>query len=140
MILLRSKLTAEMATNVFHETKGKMGHLTAIGSTEWGNRQSRERLSDRQAHRSTCISTAHEAERSPEAHTYGEVQVRKRAEGADTDRFIKTDADVEAVRVGVGWGAPESIKVHIATYSKGCLLYTSPSPRDASKSRMPSSA
>ena len=82
MILLRSKLTAEMATNVFHETKGKMGHLTAIGSTEWGNRQSGERLSDRQAHKSTCSSTAYEAERSPEAHTYGEVQCNKKTGGS----------------------------------------------------------
>ena len=108
MILLRSKLTAEMATNVFHETKGKMGHLTAIGSTEWGNRQSRERLSDKQAHRSTCISTAHEAERSPEAHTYGEVQVRKRAEGAGTDKFLKTDAVGRGWRWGWGGGLPRA--------------------------------
>ena len=30
--------------------------------------------------------------------------------------------------------------VYVGTYSEGCLLYTSPSPRDRQKSRMPSSA
>ena len=29
---------------------------------------------------------------------------------------------------------------NIVTYGRGCLLYTSPSPRDRQKSRMPSSA
>ena len=32
------------------------------------------------------------------------------------------------------------IEVALAGYSKDCLLYTSPSPRDVSTSRMPSSA
>ena len=31
-------------------------------------------------------------------------------------------------------------EVGIGTYNNGCLLYTSPSPRDRSRSRMPSSA
>ena len=86
-----------------------MGHLIAIGSTEWGNRQSGERLSDGQAHRSTCISTAQE--RSTEAHTYGEVQEIKRAEGAGTDRFIKTDAE------GRGWGGVGGSREHKGAHS-----------------------
>ena len=36
----------------------------------------------------------------------------------------------------------DKVKVEITPYdlSKGCLLYTSPSPRDVEESRMPSSA
>ena len=34
--------------------------------------------------------------------------------------------------------APENVKEQVKAYS--CLLYTSPSPRDRQKSRMPSSA
>ena len=30
--------------------------------------------------------------------------------------------------------------MHVSPYEKGCLLYTSPSPRDYAASRMPSSA
>ena len=37
--------------------------------------------------------------------------------------------------------ALEATKIHsVAGYSKNCLLYTSPSPRDRTRSRMPSSA
>ena len=35
---------------------------------------------------------------------------------------------------------PETVSKVIYTNSLGCLLYTSPSPRDATLSRMPSSA
>ena len=35
---------------------------------------------------------------------------------------------------------PYGIGVDKMGYTKGCLLYTSPSPRDRQKSRMPSSA
>ena len=41
------------------------------------------------------------------------------------------------VQIGVDVGTLESIKNE---YGDGCLLYTSPSPRDATLSRMPSSA
>ena len=34
----------------------------------------------------------------------------------------------------------EWVTVHVGLKSEGCLLYTSPSPRDRQKSRMPSSA
>ena len=36
--------------------------------------------------------------------------------------------------------APEDMPIGIVTGLIGCLLYTSPSPRDATLSRMPSSA
>ena len=35
---------------------------------------------------------------------------------------------------------PEQLKIMMEGNQKGCLLYTSPSPRDLSTSRMPSSA
>ena len=37
-------------------------------------------------------------------------------------------------------GLPNYETVHEAKHATGCLLYTSPSPRDRQKSRMPSSA
>ena len=46
----------------------------------------------------------------------------------NTDKWIKTD-----------FSDPQSIQSAIAK-SEGCLLYTSPSPRDGLLSRMPSSA
>ena len=36
--------------------------------------------------------------------------------------------------------SPQKIWEHTAPWIKGCLLYTSPSPRDKTVSRMPSSA
>ena len=41
---------------------------------------------------------------------------------------------------GLGGAEPVKSKVAIIDKSKDCLLYTSPSPRDRQKSRMPSSA
>ena len=47
----------------------------------------------------------------------------------------------EAVATGVLRLSPESLDIVKNGRSlKGCLLYTSPSPRDATLSRMPSSA
>ena len=54
------------------------------------------------------------------------------------------DDNVNKDRVGVIWGSGiggfETIQNEMLTYTKGCLLYTSPSPRDRTRSRMPSSA
>ena len=53
---------------------------------------------------------------------------------------------IGAVRKGVADGKKHLVKVpltrhnSIPTLSNGCLLYTSPSPRDVEESRMPSSA
>ena len=51
------------------------------------------------------------------------------------------DATEEAIigGGGFGWISPPSLKM-LQNYWKGCLLYTSPSPRDRFLSRMPSSA
>ena len=49
-------------------------------------------------------------------------------------------------RTYVGWSndIDKRIRAHNASkgakYTRGCLLYTSPSPRDVEESRMPSSA
>ena len=37
-------------------------------------------------------------------------------------------------------GIPFECQPHLSLHYKGCLLYTSPSPRDKRQSRMPSSA
>ena len=47
---------------------------------------------------------------------------------------------VEAVDSPVGGNNHALAKAIASHHSKGCLLYTSPSPRDATLSRMPSSA
>ena len=49
----------------------------------------------------------------------------------------RTPAEVEAFAKGA---KGRGIKVIIAAAGMACLLYTSPSPRDRQKSRMPSSA
>ena len=50
-------------------------------------------------------------------------------QGPDTKVYL--GADSERVRVNGVW---------YADYALACLLYTSPSPRDRTRSRMPSSA
>ena len=45
------------------------------------------------------------------------------------------DINGVAVNAGLGYG-----KLHDGIMLGGCLLYTSPSPRDRTRSRMPSSA
>ena len=51
--------------------------------------------------------------------------------------FYRTGGQIEKFHFINGWGA--SVANHDGSYG-GCLLYTSPSPRDRQKSRMPSSA
>ena len=55
------------------------------------------------------------------------------------DRVLLTDKSGD---VTVGAPAINGLAVHatVERHLKGCLLYTSPSPRDRQKSRMPSSA
>ena len=43
-------------------------------------------------------------------------------------------------RYGIFWGGYGLLAIHLYGLLKICLLYTSPSPRDLSASRMPSSA
>ena len=57
--------------------------------------------------------------------------------------FSKYDDYLNCYRTSMKWWhKPEQAKFHIASdeITKICLLYTSPSPRDRQKSRMPSSA
>ena len=69
--------------------------------------------------------------------------------GGDDDVFEDDAADVELVAVVDGAAEAEVVLVAAVTGSEDaacfcllglCLLYTSPSPRDRQKSRMPSSA
>ena len=57
---------------------------------------------------------------------------------AEVNRQIRELLDMELIRLSVSPMA--SPIVCVAMKSGGCLLYTSPSPRDRQKSRMPSSA
>ena len=49
--------------------------------------------------------------------------------------FVNADKDAPFVKM-----ADEAIKLSSSYMDSSCLLYTSPSPRDRQKSRMPSSA
>ena len=55
-------------------------------------------------------------------------------EQCDESKAVSISVNAKTYRFGI-CGAMETLLVH-----KGCLLYTSPSPRDLSTSRMPSSA
>ena len=46
----------------------------------------------------------------------------------------------EAWLIGVKIDSPASLQLESVDITKSCLLYTSPSPRDRTRSRMPSSA
>ena len=53
-----------------------------------------------------------------------------------TDQYVQADPQNRTIIIDITvfWDAPD------ATLAVACLLYTSPSPRDRQKSRMPSSA
>ena len=54
---------------------------------------------------------------------------------------VAAAADLDRDRVGVFWALLFlSSQGRVELEQEGCLLYTSPSPRDRQKSRMPSSA
>ena len=58
------------------------------------------------------------------------------------DFTVEADVIIEPIIVGAEgefWGEPTHEEIVGYTFY-GCLLYTSPSPRDRQKSRMPSSA
>ena len=57
-------------------------------------------------------------------------------DGVFTDGSIVVDSNGNELRI---FSTRDGIAVKLAS-DKGCLLYTSPSPRDISGSRMPSSA
>src|SRR5665213_3700804 len=59
-------------------------------------------------------------------------------EGGDAE--VVLDAEHDACRRAVLFDRPGAFERVEVAFDKGCLLYTSPSPRDRQKSRMPSSA
>ena len=59
------------------------------------------------------------------------------------EHFPGTTAELDAIREDQGDAAYEAVyseQVEIYEHYQRCLLYTSPSPRDRTRSRMPSSA
>ena len=62
-------------------------------------------------------------------------------EKAQVDRNANMVANVRGDKAKVDFVLIQDVRVPMSTGTvKGCLLYTSPSPRDRQKSRMPSSA
>ena len=61
---------------------------------------------------------------------------------ADSDFELNSGKDVIAISVSNSGDRPIQVGSHYHFFetNKACLLYTSPSPRDLSTSRMPSSA
>ena len=74
--------------------------------------------------------------------------VREAMERADRDGGIRYESEVEKMEKYLDNSALADMKslgikyviIHKSTLFENCLLYTSPSPRDLSTSRMPSSA
>ena len=65
------------------------------------------------------------------------------ASGVIAAPFVKAQSAPIKWRLQTYSGAPlgaHVIKPQIEAFNKACLLYTSPSPRDRTRSRMPSSA
>ena len=56
------------------------------------------------------------------------------------NKHIKTRAELEAVIKLKGEEAKARLSAKTEKEAEDCLLYTSPSPRDRTRSRMPSSA
>ena len=66
-------------------------------------------------------------------HTSGDENIEKDAVGSDIElEFFDHHDDV----TDEAWARADGV----VTYRGTCLLYTSPSPRDRTRSRMPSSA
>ena len=64
----------------------------------------------------------------------------QRIEKKRLSRISKTMTPVEGFESVEMFSAMESGDVEVIIKTKSCLLYTSPSPRDRTRSRMPSSA
>ena len=67
---------------------------------------------------------------------FGETQVLRGL----SERFAQGEAVCVMGRSGLGKTTLARIVMGLEKPDAGCLLYTSPSPRDRQKSRMPSSA
>ena len=60
---------------------------------------------------------------------------------AVASKDIKSYQDLKGKVIAIASpGSSEDVVIHLLLKKQGCLLYTSPSPRDRQKSRMPSSA
>ena len=69
------------------------------------------------------------------------AQKYQRALDLFTESVLKPDHDLRGCAYNQGcYEDLMEIREHVLEYLKTCLLYTSPSPRDRQKSRMPSSA
>ena len=86
---------------------------------------------------------SYKIDRKTYAQTYGPT-TGDRVRLADTELFIEVEKDLttygDEVKFGGGKVIRDGMGQSQVRRSDGCLLYTSPSPRDKRLSRMPSSA
>ena len=68
------------------------------------------------------------------------IYTRKSTEEGLDQKFNSLDAQREACEAYIASQKHEGWELVEQAYDDGCLLYTSPSPRDKRQSRMPSSA
>ena len=60
--------------------------------------------------------------------------------GPDVSILIRVGVILLAIVIALAVAATSQYGKNLIEFAKGCLLYTSPSPRDRTRSRMPSSA
>ena len=73
-------------------------------------------------------------------HAHEQVERHGERRGLVQDDLLELGELPHLVRVRVGVRARATVRVRVRVRMISCLLYTSPSPRDATLSRMPSSA
>ena len=80
--------------------------------------------------------------RRPKTHKRSDVKLRelKFPEGVIRPIKLAHAGQPDTAMLRTYWPAPDGQDVQMARHMGICLLYTSPSPRDRTRSRMPSSA
>ena len=69
------------------------------------------------------------------------VRMNHKPDAIPSDRILATDTDAYVARYALGRDYHKIIRKRLTRlWESACLLYTSPSPRDRTRSRMPSSA
>ena len=71
---------------------------------------------------------------------FGDIQRTETASGFPPYNIRKDEEEKYTIEMAVAGFSQEDLEVELKEGVLTCLLYTSPSPRDAHESRMPSSA
>ena len=111
-------------------------NLSVATSENWRDKNSGERREKTEWHRvvifseGLCRIAEQYLKKGSKVYLEGQLQTRKWQDDSGNDRY-----STEVVLQNYG-----GTMTMLDTRNSGCLLYTSPSPRDRSLSRMPSSA